>query len=220
MEVLEDLLIEEIFPIAHPNFRLFITAAEHPKFPLGLLQMCTKVTNEPPAGMRAGVMWSYTVMVDQDRLERIDTELWRQLLFGLCFLHSIVQERRKFGSLGWCIPYEYNTSDLSACINFLEKHLYNGALSWPTLQYMVSEAQYGGKITDDMDKRLFKTYALNWLCPRLLDNSFTYNPDAPIVPIPDNFEYTCPDFPDLSKYKSFCSTFPEIDSPEVFGLHP
>jgi dynein heavy chain len=75
MEVLEDLLIEEIFPIAHPNFRLFITAAEHPKFPLGLLQMCTKVTNEPPAGMRAGVMRSYTVMVDQDRLERIDTEL-------------------------------------------------------------------------------------------------------------------------------------------------
>ena len=80
-----------------------------------------------------------------------------------------MQERRKFGSLGWCIPYEYNTSDLSACINFLEKHLYNGSLSWPTLQYMVSEAQYGGKITDDMDKRLFKTYAAVWLSPKRLN---------------------------------------------------
>ena len=35
-----------------PNFRLFITALLHP-FPLGLLQMSTKVTNEPPAGLKA-----------------------------------------------------------------------------------------------------------------------------------------------------------------------
>ncbi|EJK77323.1 hypothetical protein THAOC_00851, partial [Thalassiosira oceanica] len=37
-----------------PNFRLFITALPHPDFPLGLLQMCSKVTNDPPAGLRAG----------------------------------------------------------------------------------------------------------------------------------------------------------------------
>merc|ERR1711871_305747 len=219
MDKMESLL-RKTYENVNPDFRLYFTAAPHPQFPLGLLQMSIKVTNEPPAGLRAGLNRSFTVMIDQDRLERIETSLWRQLLYGLCFLHSIVQERRKFGSLGWCIPYEYNAGDLGACISFLERHLYNGPLSWATLQYMVSEAQYGGKITDDMDKRLFKTYALNWLCPRLLDNSFTYNPDTPIVPIPDNFEYTCPDFQDLFKYKAFCSTFPEIDSPEVFGLHP
>merc|ERR1712072_1412417 len=88
-------------------FRLFITASPTPAFPLGLLQMSTKVTNEPPAGLRAGLMRSYTVMVDQDKIERIETQEWRKLLFAFCFLHSIVQERRKFGSLGWCIPYEY-----------------------------------------------------------------------------------------------------------------
>ena len=85
-------------------FRLFITAAPEKMFPLGLLQMSTKVTNEPPSGFRAGLMRSYTTMVDQDRLERIETPMWRQLLFSFCFLHSVVQERREIWTLGMVHP--------------------------------------------------------------------------------------------------------------------
>lgn len=151
-------LIFRLKPNMDPNFRLFITALPHPEFPLGLLQMCIKVTNEPPAGLKAGLLRSYTpgIMVDQDKIERVDTIQWRQLLFALCFLHSVVQERRKFGSLGWCIPYEYNNGDLQSCMLFLEKHLYNGPISWSTFQYMVAAVQYGGKITDSLDVRLFR----------------------------------------------------------------
>merc|ERR1711871_1470248 len=122
MEIMEDFLhnLER-----EEGFRLFISALPSKEFPMGLLQMCTKVTNEPPAGLRAGLLRSYTVMVDQERLERVETSQWRQLVFALCFLHSIVQERRKFGPLGWCIPYEYNAGDLTATLQFLEKHLYS-----------------------------------------------------------------------------------------------
>lgn len=54
---------------------------------------------------------------------QVDHEKWRALLYAISFLHSIVQERRKFGAIGWCVPYEFNNSDLDASLLFLEKHL-------------------------------------------------------------------------------------------------
>merc|ERR1711871_570477 len=202
------------------NFRLFLTAEPSDKFPVSLLQRSMKVTNEPPAGLRAGLLHSYTAFVDQDKLERVDTPQWRTLLFSLCFLHSSIMERRKFGSLGWCIPYEFNSSDLGACATFLEKRLYSQQISWPTLQYIVSEVQYGGKITDDMDRRMFKTYTETWLTPSTLAPNFTFNPSTIVGKIPNDFVYSIPDGMEIDIYRQYLSTYPEVDSPEIFGLHP
>ena len=89
---------------------------------------------------------------------------------------------------GWCIKYEYNTADLTACILFLEGHLYAGPISWSTLQYMVSEVQYGGKITDSVDRRMFNTYAEEFLRPGVCEEGFSYTPSAPVMPIPQNYK--------------------------------
>ena len=56
----------------------------------------------------------------QDMLDAVNRSEWRQLLFVLCYLHSNIQERRKFGPIGWNVPYEFNQSDLSACTQFLQ----------------------------------------------------------------------------------------------------
>ena len=36
---------------------------------------------------------------------------YKKLLFCLCYLHSVLIERRKFLMLGWNIPYDFNDSD-------------------------------------------------------------------------------------------------------------
>jgi dynein heavy chain len=81
--------------------------------------MGIKITNEAPVGMKAGLRASYQ-WVNQDMLDAVSRFEWRQLLFAMCFLHSVVQERRKFGPIGWNVPYEFNSSDLSACTQFLQ----------------------------------------------------------------------------------------------------
>ncbi|CAE8701670.1 unnamed protein product, partial [Polarella glacialis] len=200
------------------DYRLWITCEITSRFPIGLLQIAIKVTLEPPAGLKAQLYRTYTTMITQETLDKVDHERWRTLLFVMAVLHSIVQERRKFGPVGWCVPYEFNNSDLDASLLFLEKHLSSTImvgtpLSWNTIQYMVAEVQYGGRITDDLDRELFVTYGAKWLCDEIFKPSFAFN----------NYEadyyYRIPDGLEISVFRDSIDMIPSVDSPLVFGLH-
>eukprot|EP00931_Biecheleriopsis_adriatica_P036383 TRINITY_DN2095_c0_g1_i5.p1 TRINITY_DN2095_c0_g1~~TRINITY_DN2095_c0_g1_i5.p1 ORF type:complete len:4649 (-),score=1173.32 TRINITY_DN2095_c0_g1_i5:61-14007(-) len=216
MGELEDVLLKT--PEIEETYRLWITSEITNRFPIGLLQICIKVTLEPPAGLRAGLDRTYSTMVSQELLDKIDLPQWRTLVFCQSFLHSIVQERRKFGPIGWCIPYEYNNSDLDACLQFLERHvnatiMTGMQISWITVQYMIAEAQYGGRITDDLDRELFLTYTQKWFNDDIWKASFTFNNYA------SDYNYKIPEGLEIQQFKEAIDTFPVVDSPLIFGLH-
>ena len=63
-------------------------------------------------------------------------------------------------------------------------------------------------------------YTEAWLSANTLASTFSFSPDRPINTSSGTFAYKIPNFVEISEYMSYINTFPEVDSPEVLGLHP
>jgi dynein heavy chain len=61
-------------------------------------------------------------------------------------LCGLSQERRKFGSLGFNIRYEFNTSDLECSSSTLNMFLSSQeTIPWEALEYVIGQVNYGGR---------------------------------------------------------------------------
>ncbi|XP_047526251.1 dynein axonemal heavy chain 8 [Pieris napi] len=195
----------------HEMFRLWITTEPHDKFPITLLQMAIKYTCEPPSGIKAGLMRTYDSM-SQDFLDYSDSPFYLPLIYTISFLHTVVQERRKFGPLGWNIPYEFNSADWLASCMFVQNHLDilepGQSVSWTTVRYMISAVQYGGRVTDDYDNRLLGTFTRVWFADQLFDEDFQFYKSYGIMKFKNIPEY----LEEIDKMKT-------VDPPQAYGLH-
>ncbi|KAI9144540.1 dynein heavy chain and region D6 of dynein motor-domain-containing protein [Paraphysoderma sedebokerense] len=207
-----DKLVDGITPDkVHRDFRLWLTSMPTPKFPVSILQNGVKMTVEPPKGVKANLLRTYATFNDEFLSSCSKSLEWKRLLFSLGFFHAVVQERRKFGPLGFNIPYEFTDGDLQICIRQLKLFLEeNDDIPFKVLKYTVGHINYGGRVTDDWDRRLIMSILDDFYNPAVLENNHKYS-TSPL--------YYNPAVNDYSAYKSYIKGLPLDEPTEIFLMH-
>jgi dynein heavy chain len=195
----------------HKDFRLWLTSVPSPKFPVSVLQNSSKMTVEPPRGIKANLLAAFDGF-DNDYLARCSKpEAFKMLLFSLCLFHGVILERRKFGSLGFNIRYPYTKSDLAICMTqlcmFLDDYEHP---PYKVLTYTAGHINYGGRVTDDWDRRCQMTILHDFYNPAVLSPEHSYSPSGVYRQMPPT---------DYDGYLEFIRRLPINDTPEIFGLH-
>jgi dynein heavy chain len=116
------------------DFRLWLTSMPSQVFPVPVLQNGIKVTNEPPRGLRANLTRTFQD-ISSDEFESGSSAagaesgsfskraVLKKLIFATAFFNALILERRKFGAVGWNIPYEWMNSDLKAAMMQVKMYL-------------------------------------------------------------------------------------------------
>ncbi|RHY80269.1 hypothetical protein DYB30_013442 [Aphanomyces astaci] len=197
-------------------FRLFVTSFPASYFPISILQSSVKITNEPPKGLKPNLLRSFEMVITDDALGQCAKPAWKQLVFGLCFFHAVLQERSKFGPMGWTLPYHFNDSDLETALSVLRTFLNeNDHIPWEALHYVTGEINYGGRVTDEFDRRCLVTNLQRFYSPVILDDNgsarfFTRSSELYFAPTQCHTAVA---------FRDFIELLPSHDTPDLFGLH-
>ncbi|RLN71959.1 hypothetical protein BBJ28_00009780 [Nothophytophthora sp. Chile5] len=275
----------------HEDFRLFLATFPVTYFPVSILQNSVKVTMEPPKGVKAILQRSMTLMKQLDGTSepvemQAEESTWganlkRRLAFGLSFFHAVLQERSKFGTLGWNLTYDFSDADFVSVLTLQRRLLDTAAFAgsneepdvhtedtgeenkeaidsmrsqkgggwpqgkesqpavpWDALLFLTGEIYYGGRVTDECDRRCLMAI-LRRFCsepcftskPRSLHRiNSTVRGTLPVwksssallsgVFSPQGDSFNVPEFQDEEHMVRFVDAMPELDGPQVFGMHP
>ena len=195
----------------HSDYRLWLTSMPSTKFPVPVLQNGIKITNEPPKGLKANLLRTYTEVTEANYESCKKPHEFKKLLFSLAFFHAVILERRKYGAIGWNIPYEWMNSDFETSQLQLKMYLdEQPEVPYQTLNYLIAEINYGGRVTDDKDVRLITALLEKYLNTQIMEAKYSFSSSG-IYYSPMNLG--------LEDVKEYITTLPLEDDPEIYGLH-
>uniref|UniRef100_A0A8B9QA73 Dynein axonemal heavy chain 10 n=1 Tax=Apteryx owenii TaxID=8824 RepID=A0A8B9QA73_APTOW len=203
----------------HPDFRLWLTTDPTKGFPIGILQKSLKVVTEPPNGLKLNMRATY-FKIPQEAIEQCPHPAFKSLVYVLAFFHAVVQERRKFGKIGWNVPYDFNESDFQVCMEILNTYLTKAfqqndeKIPWSSLKYLIGEVMYGGRAIDSFDRRILTIYMDEYLGDFIFDTfqMFHFYKN-------DEVDYKIPEGTVKDDFVEEIESLPLANTPEVLGLH-
>lgn len=172
------------------------------------------MTNEPPKGLRANLQNAY-FKLDDDKLS-ITTKPheYKKLLFALTMFHASVQERRKYGPMGWNIPYSFNDTDSEISKSQLEMYLdaYD-FIPYQVLNFLTSYINYGGRVTDYIDLRTIDIILKQFYNEGVMADDYKF--DVSGTYYSTGFDEEHPH----KSYMEYIDKLPINADPDVFGMH-
>nr|KAF6268323.1 dynein axonemal heavy chain 10 [Myotis myotis] len=206
----------------HPDFRLWLTTDPTQGFPIGILQKSLKVVTEPPNGLKLNMRATY-FKISNEMLEHCPHPAFKPLVYVLAFFHAVVQERRKFGKIGWNVYYDFNESDFQVCMEILNTYLTKAfqqrdtRIPWGSLKYLIGEVMYGGRAIDSFDRRILTIYMDEYLGDFIFDTfqpfHFFHNKEV-------DYKIPAGAGDPKERFVEAIEALPLANTPEVFGLHP
>lgn len=196
------------------NFRLWLTSQPNKNFPVSILQSSIKMTIESPIGIRNNMIkFMSDIDVNQFKASNNEKEI-SKIIYTLALFHSVIQDRKKYGEIGFNKVYDFNITDFNAGIELLKNYMKNiedDYIPWDDIRYLLGDVNYGGRITDDFDKITMKATLEYFLNDGIVENdliffskSGTYKTIYKINPL---------------DYLEVANELPLIDDPEIFGMH-
>jgi dynein heavy chain len=79
------------------------------------------------------------------------------------------------------------------------------------MKYLIAEANYGGRVTDDWDRRILRSYINHYFTDEAVK--------TPQYLMSSSSLYYIPDVVDLQGYREYVTGLPSFDKPDVFGQH-
>ena len=140
---------------------------------------------------------------DGMKLFQQDMEYFKKMVYCLCWFHSIIIERKRFKSLGWNVPYDFNDSDFGICKDIIASYIKNvqfddkekdkgqgrsSLIQWDAIRYLIGEANYGGRVTDKYDAKLLGVYTNEFFTQLVLteEKFFLAGEGLPEYYVPDD----------------------------------
>ena len=201
-----------------PEFRLWLTTSPLENFPIGILHKSFKVVTEPPDGLGPNMNRVFGSMKAESFENECPHPAYKPLVFVTSFFHSVLQDRKKFGKIGWNVIYDFMESDFTISKRLLSMYLGkigpDDPIPWASLKYLIGEAMYGGRVTDDYDRRVMMTYLNEYMGDFIFDvNQKFYFAKS------ENYDYEIPEEGIFDNYVKCINEMPNTYSPEIIGLH-
>jgi len=83
------------------------------------------------------------------------------------------------------------------------------------MRYLIAEANYGGRVTEALDRRLVNVYINEFFTPLAVDPQTNFN----LAPQMADSPYTIPNDADLPSCRDAIRKFPQSDVATAFGQH-